>query len=243
MHLIKVDAIDSTNSLAREMLRENSSEKAFCIVARQQLKGRGQRGTSWTSKPGQNLTFSVVYPKPGVAPHAQFLISATVATAVVRVLKTFNIPNLSLKWPNDIMSARFKIGGILIENLVSESAISATIIGLGLNVNQTDFEGLPAASSLKLVTGRHFELEELLEGLMEEIETGLNLLANANPAEIMTEYKRHLFRKNVPSTFQLEDQSFFTGIIEDVNYIGKLVVRTEADELKEFDLKEVKLCF
>ena len=243
MHLIKVDAIDSTNSMAREMLRENSSGKAFAIVARQQLQGRGQRGTSWVSKPGQNLTFSMVYPNPPVLPVRQFLISAAVATAIVKVLKIFNIPNLSLKWPNDIMSARYKIGGILIENIVSEAAISATIVGVGLNVNQTDFEGLPAASSLKLVTGINFYPEELLEELLTELEKGLERISASNSGSIMEEYKSYLFRKNVPSTFQLEDRSFFTGMIEDVSPVGKLMVRTETDELREFDLKEVRLCF
>ena len=243
MHLIKVNAIDSTNSLAREMFREKSPVRAFGIFARQQLQGRGQRGTSWDSKPGQNLTFSMLYPKPQVLPGQQFLISASVATAIVKVLKRFNIPNLSVKWPNDIMSARTKIGGILIENIVSENSISATIVGVGLNVNQTEFEGLPVASSLKLATGIHFDLEEVLDEMLAVLERSLDKISSSKTAIIMEEYKRHLFRKNIPSTFQLEDKSLFTGMIEDVSLLGKLVVRTEADEVREFDLKEVRLCF
>src|SRR5690606_19803018 len=111
------------------------------------------------------------------------------------------------------------------------------------NVNQIEFDGLPGASSLKLVTGVPLDLEELLEALLNEIENGMGNLHSTSPEAVMEEYKSHLFRKNVPSTFQLEDKSFFTGMIENVTQLGRLVVRTETDEVREFDLKEVRLCF
>ena len=243
MHLIKVNAISSTNSYARELFKEDPLMPATCIWAVRQLQGRGQRGTSWVSNAGQNLTFSIVCPRVDLSLSRQFLISAVVATTVVKELKKFSVPRLSVKWPNDIMAGSQKIGGILIENIVSEGILSASVIGIGLNVNQTNFEGLPAAGSMKLVTGHDFEPEEVLGRILDSLEVALNAVTDTRSEEILKEYKDHLFRYKVPSTFQLPDQTLFMGIIENVSLTGKLLVQTEEDQVREFDLKEIKLCY
>ncbi len=242
MHLIKVSAINSTNSFAREMFKENPHMPATCIVADRQLEGRGQRGTIWESKPGQNLTFTVVFPRPGFSISHQFLLSAVVATSIVGSLKKLNIPKLKVKWPNDIMSAGLKIGGILIENVITENRVGATVIGIGLNVNQTDFKGLPLAGSLRTVTGQSYDRDEVLNVILGDLEKELPGMGDLHAEEILERYKKHLFRIHIPSTFQLPDQSLFPGIIEDVSLSGKLVVRRE-DGSREYDLKEIKLCF
>lgn len=243
MHLIKVNAINSTNSFAREMFRENPKMPASCIVAKKQLQGRGQRGTVWESEAGQNLTFSVVYPRPGISPGHQFLLSAAVATSLVQALETFDLPKLRVKWPNDILSANSKIGGVLIENVITEGKVVASIIGVGLNVNQTDFSGLPSAGSMSSVSGKKYDIDEVLSLLLKELENDLKILSDKRAEEILAEYKSHLFRMQVPSTFQLPDDSYFTGMIVDVSLSGKLLVKTEDDLLKEYDLKEIKLCY
>ncbi|MGB7784617.1 MAG: biotin--[acetyl-CoA-carboxylase] ligase [Salinimicrobium sp.] len=243
MHLIKVNAINSTNSFAREMFRENNQMPATCIVAKKQLQGRGQRGTIWNSEEGKNLTFSVVYPKPALSPGRQFVLSAAVATTVLEVLEKFEVPRLKVKWPNDIMSANLKIGGILIENVIAEAKVAASVIGIGLNVNQQSFEGLPGAGSMKSVCGRDFDLEEVLQQLMLALEKRLDHLSEETSEEILNTYKKHLFRRQVPSTFQLPDKTYFTGIIVDVTPEGMLQVQQEEDLLQEFDLKEIRLCY
>ncbi|SDL56676.1 BirA family transcriptional regulator, biotin operon repressor / biotin-[acetyl-CoA-carboxylase] ligase [Salinimicrobium catena] len=243
MHLIKVNAINSTNSFGREMFRENPQLPATCIVAKNQLSGRGQRGTVWNSEPGENLTFSIVYPKPGISPDHQFLLSAAVATTIVEALDQFELPRLKVKWPNDIMSANYKIGGVLIENVLNDGKVAASIIGVGLNVNQKAFSGLPQAGSMFSVTQKRFDLDEVLAVLLYALEKELDQLSNKRAAEILTDYKSQLFRIHVPSTFELPDKTLFTGMIADVSLSGKLLVRTEEELLKEFDLKEVRLCF
>lgn len=241
MQLIKVNAINSTNSLALQKLRENPKMEPYCIWAQQQWEGRGQRGSQWISRAGQNLTFSIVFPYPNVPVDRQFLISASVATAIIKSLKKQEVPKLKVKWPNDIMAANFKIGGILIENVIVKEKLAATVIGIGLNVNQTHFENLPLAGSLKLATGRNFNREEILHGLMHEIEHALSNISLLVSEEIMNTYKKYLFRIHVPSTFQLPDKSLFTGIIHDISENGKLIVEMENEFLKEFDLKEIKM--
>lgn len=243
MHLIKVNATDSTNSFAREMFKDNPQLPVTVIVANEQLQGRGQRGTTWKSQPGKNLTFSVIFPKPSISVSRQFLLSAVVSTALVEALKKYNIPKLKVKWPNDIMTANFKIGGILIENVVAEGNLLASIIGIGLNVNQTNFNGLSTAASLKLVTGQYFDLGEVLQVILEKLGEELEILNELHSEKIFQIYKQNLFRIKMPSTFQLPDKTMFTGIIENVSLTGKLIVRVEDDVLKEFDLKEVKLCY
>ncbi len=207
------------------------------------MEGRGQRGTSWDAEDGKNLTFSIVFPKPGFSPARQFLLSAAVATHVAGVLEKYRLPRLKVKWPNDIMSANLKIGGILIENVITEGRVVASIIGLGLNVNQENFPGLLAAGSMASVSGQQYDLDEVLGSLLENFETKLAALSDEDSEAILTDYKNHLFRKGVPSTFELPDGSFLTGIISDVSESGKLLVQTEAEEIKEFDLKEIKLLY
>jgi BirA family biotin operon repressor/biotin-[acetyl-CoA-carboxylase] ligase len=243
MHLIKVNAINSTNSFAREMFRENPAVPATCIVAKKQLQGRGQRGTVWNSEEGKNLTFSVLFPKPGILPGNQFVLSAAVAISILRALEKYDLPRLKVKWPNDIMSANLKIGGILIENVIADSKLAATVIGVGLNVNQEKFEGLPGAGSMHLVSGRNFDLEQVLEDLLDSIENQLNSLDQRSSEAVLREYKDHLFKLQVPSTFQLPDETYFSGMIADVSATGKLLVRTEEDLIKEYDLKEIRLCY
>lgn len=243
MHLIKVSAINSTNSFGREMFRENPGMPATCVVAKNQLQGRGQRGTTWNAEPGQNLTFSIIYPDPGISPGQQFLLSAAVATAVVNALEQFHLPRLRVKWPNDIMSANLKLGGILIENVITEARVVASVIGIGLNVNQQTFSGLPNAGSMRAITHRKYDLDEVLQLLLKVLEKELRLLSDTRSEEIMNGYKSRLFRMQVPSTFELPDKTLLTGVIADVSPGGKLIVRCEEDLLREFDLKEVRLLF
>ncbi|UZH54428.1 biotin--[acetyl-CoA-carboxylase] ligase [Salinimicrobium tongyeongense] len=244
MHLIKVSAINSTNSFARELLKENPHLPLTCIVAKKQTQGRGQRGTTWSAEGGKNLTFSVFLPRPNISPVQQFVLSATIATSVISALEKFELPRLKVKWPNDILSANQKLAGILIENIISEGKVTGSIIGVGLNVNQEEFGGLPQAGSMKTVTGKEFRLEEVLDVVLRELEKGFSELSEENSEEILNTYKNALFRRLVPSTFRDAQGSLFTGMILDVSPSGKLrVQREEKEEVTEFDLKEVSLCY
>lgn len=243
MHLIKVDAINSTNSFAREMFRENPQMPLTCIVAKKQLQGRGQRGTNWDSEEGKNLTFSVFMPNLRLRPARQFLLSAAVATSLVSSLEKFDLPRLKVKWPNDILSANQKIAGILIENIISEGRVIASVIGIGLNVNQLQFENLPKASSMKMVSGRDFDSEEVLGLILMDLENSFRSFSEENSEAIFKAYEKWLFRKDMPSTFKNPDDSMFTGMITGVTATGMLRVQTDDEEIREFDLKEVELCY
>ena len=243
MHLIKVSAINSTNSFARELLKENPQLPLTCIVAKKQLEGRGQRGTYWSAEEGKNLTFSVFLPRPEIKPAHQFLLSATVAVSLISTLEKFELPRLKVKWPNDILSANQKVAGILIENILAEGKVLGSIIGIGLNVNQENFQNLPQAASMRTVTSREFNLDQVLQVILQELENGFTELSEENSETILKCYKNNLFRRLIPSTFKKHDGRLFTGMILDVTPAGKLLVQMSEEEINEFDLKEVSLCY
>ncbi|MDT0675795.1 biotin--[acetyl-CoA-carboxylase] ligase [Autumnicola musiva] len=243
MRIIKVNAINSTNEFVRDFYNGNNKFEPVCVTAYTQTKGKGQRGAGWESNPGENLTFSILYPEVNVAGSNQFLLSAAVALSILDVLGKHNIPNLRVKWPNDIMAANLKICGILIENILKKNTISASIIGIGLNVNQTEFLNLPKAGSLQLVAGKTFNTDKLLEELLNSIERRLQKLTNYLKLEILKEYQSKMFKKDVVSTFQFPDGSHLTGIIRGVSNDGLLKVELEDEVFRVFDLKEIKLLF
>ena len=243
MRTIKVDAIDSTNSFVRKFYEGGKHFEPVCVRAVSQTSGRGQRGSNWESQAGENLTFSILYPQGKLDISRHFVLSATISLSVLEVLEELHVPNLRVKWPNDIMSAKFKIGGILIENIVKTEGIVASIIGIGLNVNQTDFGNLPQAGSVKNVTGKSFNLDELLQKLVDRIELKLQGLPEQSAAEILEKYAKKMFRLNVVSSFAGADGNRFNGIIRGVTTEGKLNLEIEDAVFRTFDLKELQLLY
>ncbi|ADF51160.1 MAG: biotin--[acetyl-CoA-carboxylase] ligase [Zunongwangia sp.] len=243
MRIIKVDAIPSTNDFVKQYYTGNSSFEPVCVSARFQTKGKGQRGAVWNVAEGKNLTFSLLYPKVELTINHRFLLSAVVSLSVVNILRKFYIPKLSVKWPNDIMSGNFKVGGILIENILKKSDIAASIVGIGLNVNQDDFGDLKQASSLKLLTGTHFNLDEILKAILDELSARLKALSKEKETFILEEYAALMFKKDVVAAFQYPNGEYFNGIIRGVTTNGLLNIEIEDAVFKTFDLKEVKLMY
>ena len=151
MKIIKLDAIDSTNRFLKALSAQESRENFTVVSTESQTQGKGQRGSGWSSEKGKNLTFSVLYNQKAEQLTSLFTLNILVALSVLEALKTFSNLNFSIKWPNDILSENKKIGGILIENTFKNFGEVQSIIGIGLNINQSQFENLPQASSLFLL--------------------------------------------------------------------------------------------
>lgn len=243
MRIIKVSAIDSTNSYLRKMSNEEFVKDYTIIVTDEQKKGRGQMGTIWSSEKGKNLTFSVFKELSSLAIEYSFYVSIVTSLSIIKALKEVNIPNLKIKWPNDILSEKNKVCGILIENVIKNSQLSSCIIGVGLNVNQTQFKKLPKASSLKLITGKHFGLDELLTKIINQLKHYFTRLDKGELTSLKQEYEDLLFRKNKPSTFKNAEGKMFSGFIKGISDFGKLTVLLEDDITKEFGLKEITLLY
>ncbi|MGS2761938.1 biotin--[acetyl-CoA-carboxylase] ligase [Sinomicrobium sp. M5D2P9] len=243
MHIIKLNAIDSTNSYLKELSTSGVLQDYTVVVTREQTRGRGQMGTSWKSESGKNLTFSVYKKISCIRKEEIFCLSMATSLAIIRALKKIGIPRLKIKWPNDILSANQKVCGVLIESIIKKGELNAAVIGMGLNVNQTDFNGLPNAGSLKMITGVTYNLDELMHGIVMELQSGEKFLVDRNLDELKSQYEGSLFRRDKPSTFTDKDGVLFMGFIKGISETGKLIIQQEDQVRKEFDLKEVKLLY
>ena len=241
--IIKLDATDSTNLFLKGLLTASPVDDYTVIVANRQLRGRGQMGASWQSEDGKNLTFSVLKKFDALAVQQQFVLNVGVSLALCNVLRSMSVPNVKIKWPNDIMSGSTKICGILIENMLKGSKIDSAIIGIGLNVNQTHFDNLPKASSIASVMGKSYDLDELLEKILEQLHHQLDTIEHKTTKQLLPAYEKLLFRKDKPSTFTDTNENRFMGFIRRVSPSGKLVVELEDQIFKEFDLKEITLLY
>ncbi|MFG6685558.1 biotin--[acetyl-CoA-carboxylase] ligase [Mariniflexile sp. HNIBRBA6329] len=243
MHIIKLNAIDSTNSYLKAHCLNELVADYTAVITKNQTNGRGQMGTVWESQSSKNLTFSVYKDVSSFNVEYPFYISMVVSLALLKTLQFFSISKLSVKWPNDILSENKKICGILIENVVKQSKFSSSIIGIGLNVNQVEFDNLPKASSLKLITGRVYDLDEVSSIIIKNLKHYFNILKRGHLDVLKEKYEASLFRKNKPSTFQDAEGLMFSGIIKGVSDYGNLQILLEDDIIKEFDLKTVTLLY
>jgi len=243
MGIIKLNAIDSTNSYLRRLSAEETIEDYTIVLAKYQTHGRGQMGTVWSSEKSKNLMFSMFKDVSGFNLEYPFLISMSTSLAILKSLQKLSISKLSIKWPNDILSEDKKICGILIENVIKLNSLSNSIIGIGLNVNQTEFENLPQASSLRLITGRIFDLDEVLHVILRNFKHYFKILKQGEYGIIKSEYEAVLFRKDKPSTFRDSEGCVFSGFIKSVSFYGNLQVMLEDNLVKEYDLKEITLLY
>lgn len=234
------DTLDSTNSEALRRLPELPS--GTVLAAREQTAGRGQRGNRWFSAPGQNLLFSIVLKfgadglEPLPAAHAVWL-NELVSVAVASFLAGYGIRS-AIKWPNDIYVGNRKICGILIENSLAPSgSLSASVIGVGINVLQRDFPQLAGATSMALELDRELDVDQALERFLAVFG---DLLPRLGSPPLREAYEAQLFRRGVRARYRdlLLDQAF-TGVIEGVEADGRLRIRDEEGLKRHYQFKEL----
>ena len=243
MQLIKLNATDSTNDFLKQLSISQKLENFTVVSTEKQIKGRGQMGTTWNSEHGKNLTFSVFLANALANVDSIFNLNIAVAISILEVLKKENIPELKIKWPTDIMSANKKVGGILIENVIKHSGEIQSIIGIGLNVNQQNYEGLPQASSLCLTTGKFFNCEELLTKIVNQLKLNVDFINENQGLFLWEKYHHFLYKKDIPSAFENLEGKQFMGIIKQVISNGQLEVMMEDDSLQYYNIKELKMLY
>jgi BirA family biotin operon repressor/biotin-[acetyl-CoA-carboxylase] ligase len=242
MKLIKLDAIDSTNEFLKGLSNKQELENFTVVTAENQTKGKGQMGAVWASEAGKNLILSVLV-KDFLSDICQiYNLNIIVSLAVIEALESYKIPDLSIKWPNDIMSYNKKIGGILIENSIKSDGSIVSIVGLGLNVNQTNFENLPKASSLAVISNIKFDKEDLLFTIIDILEQKIKVWEQQSNV-LWQNYSDKLFKKGIPMPFSDVNNQNFMGIIQGISAIGKLEILLEDDSISEFDIKEIQMLY
>ncbi len=240
MQVIKLNATDSTNAHIKRLSRLEILPDFTVVQANRQTAGRGQMGARWEGEEGKNLTFSLLKRLGAFPARQHFALNATISLSIYKALQELNIPELNLKWPNDILSCGRKLCGILVENQVQGTYISQSIIGIGLNVNQTTFANLPGATSMKQLTGQDYELDQVLSVLLKHLESDL---ANVDAGALNSKLKQYedvLYLKDTPAGFRRKDGSPFEGIIRGVNPEGLLRIERPDGSIESFANKEVQ---
>lgn len=241
MKLIKLDAIDSTNDFLKGLSNNQSVENFTVVTAESQTNGKGQMGAKWVSESGKNLMVSVLIKDILKSNSEIFDLNVAIALSIIEALNVFEIPKISIKWPNDIMSYDKKIAGILIENSLKSDGTITSIVGFGLNVNQTNFQDLPKASSLKNIMNCDFDKNEVFTVILERIQK--NILELQNPIKIWEGYNEQLFQKGKIMPFEDQNGNKFMGIIQQVAQNGKLQLLLEKDIISEFGIKEIIMLY
>lgn len=242
MNLIKINATASTNDYLKTLATTLPLPNFTVVYTENQTQGKGQRGAKWKSNPKNSLTFSVLYNFCITDSQQLFTWNLLIAQAIIKGLERFDLTKNYIKWPNDILAGNKKICGILIENQIKKTKEICSIVGIGINVLDTDFENLPQAGSIFSVYKKVIDKMELLTAIVEEIEI-LTIDFPTNKKSLIDFYEKNLYKKNVVSTFELPDLSKKTGIIKGINQEGKLIVLHENDSTICYDLKEIKLLY
>lgn len=223
------EGVGSTNERAAAWAQEGAPEGAV-VLTEHQTTGRGRHGRSWTADKGQNLLFSVVL-QPALAPDRLSLITVAAGVAVAEAIEDFVSPHqAAIAWPNDVLLEGRKTCGILLESSLSLSDTDTDVVlGVGLNVNQTDFPGSLAdtATSLRLTTGRPVPRAELLACLLTALERRYDAVKGGDVDAVRTAFEERLACLHEQTTLRVPDTDrILSGMVEGITETGALRLRT-----------------
>ena len=230
--------ISSTNDLAKNLWAESKIKANTIVSASYQNQGKGQQNNVWESQADQNLLFTLVVSPDFLRIEEQVYLNMAVSLAVYDYFLSKNVSDCFIKWPNDIIVNHKKVSGILIENSISQSQIKVAFIGIGININQTDFYN-PQASSLAMITSRKYDVFEELKLFETCFSKRYKQLKNQKQI-IYEEYHEALYLKNVRTLFSFAEQTKY-GKILGVTHQGQLEVAFEDGSIQQFSNKEISL--
>lgn len=231
--------LTSTNDVCIEKGRSGCPEGSV-VAAMFQENGRGQRGNVWNGEAGKNLLFSILLRPTFLRVDEQFLLSKVTAIALCEFISICGTgATVSIKWPNDIYIGNRKVAGVLIENSFSSAQLDSSVVGIGINLNQTDFPAnLPNPTSLALQAGRQFNLDEALAQFLEHYKKWYVALKQGEHELIGGKYMHLLYRRDVFGRYSSGGNEF-TARIAGISPIGELILETEQGEQRVFAHKEV----
>jgi len=236
--IIRLKSIESTNSYANSLLKKETLDEGTIIVTDEQIAGKGLGKNFWESEPGKNLTFSIILYPDFLHVERQFVLSKAISLGLYHYTKS-KTNDIKIKWPNDIYYKNQKLAGVLIENSIKGTTLNSSIVGIGLNCNQTIFlSNAPNPVSLKQITGSESNLENELIEVKNYIEKYYIKLKSGKTDEIHGEYLECLYRYNEWHLYK-KDNVTYKAKITGINEYGHLILTNEDGKENEFDLKEV----
>jgi len=234
---IELLTVESTNNYAMGLARAGMAQHGMVAFTHEQTKGKGQRNKEWLSSRGQNIAMSVVLEPEDALSSELFSLSMAAAVTIQELLSRYVEDDIRIKWPNDIYWRDRKAAGVLIENIWQADNWKFAVVGIGINVNQTDFKDLGTkAVSLKQITGKELKPVVLAKELVNLMEEKYNLLISDRSA-IVKQYKSALYKLNRLVKLKQENR-VFEAVLKDVNSQGQMVVQHTIEE--KFDVGEIE---
>ena len=232
--LIILENVDSTNNYAMAMVQKGEAVSSSGVFAREQTAGKGRRGKAWKSKSGENIILTVTEQMQWLPLQHQFQLSVAVALGCFDFVSKYIKENIKIKWPNDIFINDRKAGGILIENAVKGNLWQWAIIGIGININQEDFDKEISAVSLKQITGANYDVIELGGELLETVIKRIDQLKSGEFKNLIHIYNENLFCRNKIAKLRKGNIVFETKI-KKVNPFGELITKDVIERKFKFN--------
>ncbi|MEO8821090.1 MAG: biotin--[acetyl-CoA-carboxylase] ligase [Ginsengibacter sp.] len=235
-----LDSVDSTNNYAMGLIQRREIDEKIAFFAREQTSGKGRRGKQWESEKCKNIMMSVAVQMHWLPVSRQFELSVAAALSCLDFLERYISGNLFIKWPNDIFISDSKAGGILIENLIKGQIWQWAVIGIGLNINQENFDNEKfTATSLKKETGKNYDVISLAGELHQSVLKRTDELRAENFGKMLEEYNQYLYARNKWVKLKKGDTFFETKIIA-VSSSGELITKDDEERTFLFDEVEFK---
>lgn len=235
--IVQIDSGISTNIYAQKLLRQENVQEGLVLQTDFQKDGKGQYDKKWDAEVGKNLLFSIIL-QPKLTIEKQFLLSKAVSIGLKNYFDSLSVGEVRIKWPNDILVNGKKLAGILIENSINGTRIKSSVIGIGLNVNQLNFNYyVRPATSLAMLSNKSYSLDETLVAVLNSIKSAYSLM-HASPNKLDEVYIQSLYGIGQPMNFE-DKNGKFIGVIINVLKNGRLQLNHNG-KLKEYDLKELK---
>tara|TARA_B100001250_G_scaffold246857_1_gene212212 strand:+ start:1021 stop:1755 length:735 start_codon:yes stop_codon:yes gene_type:complete len=238
-NIIKLNATSSTNDKVKMLLRSKKIHSGDIVWTDYQYKGRGQYKNKWNSSKGKNLLISLYREFKGLKSKQVSYLNFVISLSIIKTIEYYISSDNYIKWPNDIMSGQKKISGILIENSIKAGELNNSIIGIGINVNQTRFRNIVNATSIKLITNTEIRVEEVLDKLIKNTGIYLKVLMDQDFHKIIDLYNSKLYGKDY-CKFLINNETF-EGKVINVNPSGSVNVKINGFGIKEYESNGIKI--
>lgn len=235
------DEIDSTNEEARRLAAKGAVHGTV-VAAGSQTKGRGRRGRKWESPKGDNIYLSILL-RPKMEPGKASMLTLVTALAASKALEKNLAVSCQIKWPNDLVLNKKKVCGILTEMVMDGSGSFQIIVGIGMNINNEHFpeEIAHMATSVKIETGKHYNIKEIIASLLQEVETYYDIfMSHLSLGPMLAEYNERLANAGQQVQILINGEAqirFAHGITES----GALIVSDENGQMEEIISGEVSV--
>ena len=234
---------DSTNSHARReasrLWRENSDCEIIAMTADRQTSGRGQRGTVWQSADRKNLLMTIIVRPTALDVSSYYALSVATALALIESMQTFGLTT-TLKWPNDLYCNNCKLAGTLLETDCEGTNVTQAFIGIGLNINQAQFEKMSRRpTSMTIETGKIFNIDEIMHTILTKFIEKYTTITHCNLSTLFNEYEKSLIGYSVPLLYR-DANGEFTATINGVQHNGRILLKCADGDIRTYSFKEVE---